>query len=634
MLQISYIKRNNTKLFESFSKHSNLKIDQLINYNPIYSQFFSLNDINYNLINLNHTWHLRDILEEEEEEQVINDSKSDSESQSDNLITILECDIVNVNNKKRKKKDVFFKMAPIINPYKYLVGKYGNIDFDQLQLPSQQNVNIKYKTISSEIQCAINNHHNASYVDGFFTYLSNTLFHSHNLFHAVQFYGSFIGIKNQYELNVMDDLDILLESEFFHENQNKLFQMDHFEEFISTFKCVQKPITINHNTSLGSITSLSCDKIQDGDDIISSNKIQNCNNDDGDDDDLVTTIDDLHLIDLDDIKSLSLDLNDITKSASNLKLYNDNSSCSSRTSHTSLSTTKSNEKKSNTKTELDNNDDKSSSNDDESSSNDDDDDDYVISVKIPKFPVNVICMESCDDTFDNIIYNGNLSVDEWYSALFQIIMTLVVYQKVFQFTHNDLHTNNVMFIETNQPFLYYQYNNITYKVPSFGRIYKLIDFGRSIYTVNGIRFASDSFDKNGDAETQYNTEPYFELLKPRIDPNYSFDLCRLGCSIFDYLIDDMEDIDKYTTCIDINSMEYIKKIIIEWCSDDQGVNILYKKNNEDRYPGFKLYKMIARHVHHHVPSKQLNRPPFQKYIYSKPFKNKDFFMNIDSMNNV
>ena len=34
--------------------------------------------------------------------------------------------------------------------------------------------------------------------------------------------------------------------------------------------------------------------------------------------------------------------------------------------------------------------------------------------------------------------------------------------------------------------------------------------------MNGIRFASDSFDKNGDADTQYNTEPYFNELKPRI----------------------------------------------------------------------------------------------------------------------
>ena len=34
-------------------------------------------------------------------------------------------------------------------------------------------------------------------------------------------------------------------------------------------------------------------------------------------------------------------------------------------------------------------------------------------------------------------------------------------------------------------------------------------------------------------------------------------------------------------------------------------NILYKKNGEERYPDFKLYKMIARTVHNHTPEAQL-----------------------------
>ena len=39
-------------------------------------------------------------------------------------------------------------------------------------------------------------------------------------------------------------------------------------------------------------------------------------------------------------------------------------------------------------------------------------------------------------------------------------------------------------------------------------------------------------------------EPYFNENKPRLEPNYSFDLCRLGCSLFDYFIDDLEDVAK------------------------------------------------------------------------------------------
>ena len=99
-------------------------------------------------------------------------------------------------------------------------------------------------------------------------------------------------------------------------------------------------------------------------------------------------------------------------------------------------------------------------------------------------------------------------------------------------------------------------------------------------------------DQNGDASTQYNFEPYMNEKKPRIDPNFSFDLCRLGCSIYDFIIDEDENPE------DFNDLQ---KIVQLWCQDDYGKNILYKKNGEERYPDFKLYKMIARTVHNHLP---------------------------------
>ena len=61
----------------------------------------------------------------------------------------------------------------------------------------------------------------------------------------------------------------------------------------------------------------------------------------------------------------------------------------------------------------------------------------------------------------------------------------------------------------------------------------------------------------------------------------------------------------------------IVKIMMNWCNDDKGRNILYKKNGEERYPDFKLYKMIARTVHKHVPLDVLNNDYFNKFIVSK-----------------
>jgi len=220
-------------------------------------------------------------------------------------------------------------------------------------------------------------------------------------------------------------------------------------------------------------------------------------------------------------------------------------------------------------------------------------------------------MENCEDTFDNLILTSELKEEEWLSAFMQIIMILITYQKSFSFTHNDLHTNNVMYNSTDKKYLYYCYKKKYYKVQTFGRIFKIIDFGRSIFKYNGNLFCSDSFQLGGDASTQYNTEPFFNDKKPRLEPNFSFDICRLACSIFDFLIDDVSEIK------DITTLDTVKRLVVEWCLDDKGINLLYKNNGQDRYPDFKLYKMIARCVHNHTPHAQLERPEFKKFALAK-----------------
>ena len=87
-------------------------------------------------------------------------------------------------------------------------------------------------------------------------------------------------------------------------------------------------------------------------------------------------------------------------------------------------------------------------------------------------------------------------------------------------------------------------------------------------------------------------------------------MCRLGCSLFDFFIDDATDIKR-------NKLSSIEKIIVGWCYDDSNKNILYKKNGEERYPEFKLYKMIARTVHNHTPENQLEYDVFSSFQVSK-----------------
>ena len=64
-----------------------------------------------------------------------------------------------------------------------------------------------------------------------------------------------------------------------------------------------------------------------------------------------------------------------------------------------------------------------------------------------------------------------------------------------------------------------------------------------------------------------------------------------------------------------------------------GKNVLYKSNGEERYPNFKLYKMIARTVHEHTPEKQLDYAYFKQFRCKNLMKatkeNKEDIMDLD-----
>lgn len=242
---------------------------------------------------------------------------------------------------------------------------------------------------------------------------------------------------------------------------------------------------------------------------------------------------------------------------------------------------------------------------------------------ITDYPVALICLEKCDGTLDSLIEKGLVDSPICMSIAFQIVITLALYQRIFQFTHNDLHTHNIMYKKTDIETLHYIYQGQAYAVPTFGYIFKIIDFGRSVYHFQGRKFTSDGFSPSGDANSQYNTEPYFNPLKKRIEENPSFDLCRLGCSIYDFIIDHDEpdrELDEFQTLVN------------QWCQDDRNKNVLYKANGKERYPNFKLYKMIARAVHSHTPDSQFIHFQSFRIPDDKPTQTPHLpWMNIDKI---
>ena len=570
------------------NEYQPLSIEKLQQYQPIYSLFFDMTVNNYNSIQLN------------------------SRKLIVNMNTILDM-VTNTTSSKQ----IFIKYSPLFDPIKYMIGKYnGNISLENLILPTLQvstspNLPQEVSSLPNEfdlLQTSNNEEqspelfaeqvsvdtvevnsrkkmdsiYNASYVDGFFCYLSSKLLNDHGFKHAVDYYGSYLGIQKQYKMNIVDDYDYLLNSTFFNKNLNKLFKTTH-NDFIHSY--------LNKN-SRANRHKLNMDP---------------------------TTISDDEPLDL-NIEELGFPSEDMAIDNSALDdVYEQSEQKYEHKSDTSDSDNNYSSEEDTSSVSDKNDDDTSEGNSQESEEENEPENIYAY---IHDFPVQMIFLEKCDGTIDELFESG---LDEKHaaSALFQVIMTLIVYQRAFNFTHNDLHTNNIMYQNTEKMFLYYKIQGVLYKVPTHGKIFKIIDFGRSIYHFQGQRFCSDSFSPGGDAATQYNCEPYFNEKKPRIEPNNSFDLCRLGTSIFDFIFDiDDPNHDR--------KMTPLQTTILRWCSDDSGKNVLYKRNGEERYPNFKLYKMIARNVHKHTPEAQLEFPFFKQFRFmgkpSKPIKD---IMNID-----
>ena len=602
---VNYQKRKNTNLFSKFSTNEKFNLTNCQNYVPIYTKFFSLTNSNFNSINLNHSWYITDI------------KNSKNTDYNDN---IYDCKVKHINDESQiVSQKMFVKQAPLLDPFKYFVGKYDYNDPSLFNLPTFDN--------TVKVHSKINSYNNTAYIDSMFSYLSSMLLNKYKFINGLDFYGSFLGIKNNYKINIADDLDYLIYSEFFIKNKNKLFEVEDYSHLYSDpvdeEPIIKKPIVIHNSSNKSNISIKSIDN-----NIFEDIFVDN-------------------VIDLKEMKDLSIDLVDITNNNTDLaslsnkssKTLKSGSSCSSRTSHTNSSL---NEINNDNDDNDDNNDDNDNHDDDNNDDNNNDDnndnnseweteddissyeEEEKIYATLKQFPIQVICLEHCENTFDNLILENELTHDEWFSALMQVIMTLITYQKCFSFTHNDLHTNNIMYNETSLKHIYYLYNKKYYKVPTFGRLFKIIDFGRAIYKLDNKLFCSDSFQSGGDASGQYNTEPYFNDKKPRLEPNPSFDLCRLACSIFDFVIEDVSEIK------DVNTLEPIQKLILDWCIDDNGINVLYKINGQERYPDFKLYKMIARCVHNHTPQAQLDRPEFASFVIDKKKLPKDaFIINID-----
>lgn len=531
-------------------------------YNPVYSTLFSERFLNSGLdtVTLDHAYEVVDV------DHV-------------RLCTSTELTTTAVEN-----REIHFKFSPLLDPYAYMIGKYAQDEITETSLTALPQ---PYATATvNRVHPKIADPCNAAYVDCFFNSLSNMLLEKHGFVNGISYYGSYLGIQRKFKLNVADDLEHLRGSRYFLENLGKRFSVPGHHESLQSESGLNAIGGSRRNKK-------KIDVVEDAllDDVLCL---------DGDEDIVQAAA-------ADALESI------YSKEESSAPLHlptSEDSDSDSELNYSSESEEgEDDEEEDETLEHLVSNDDEDE--DEEWTDDDENDDEYSDeSVEetegfIYNFPCQMICMEKCDGTLDQLFAEGNMDLDQGASALLQVIFTLIAYQRAFGFTHNDLHTNNIMYVNTDRKYLFYRYNAQVYRVPTHGRIYKIIDFGRSIYTFQGHLFCSDSFFPKGDAATQYNFGPFLNPAKPVLEPNPSFDLCRLGVSLFDFVMDlDTE----------VSDMDAFQRTIRRWCQDDRKHNVLYKRNGDDRYPNFKLYKMIARTVHRHTPEAQLEFALFRRYM--------------------
>jgi len=168
-----------------------------------------------------------------------------------------------------------------------------------------------------------------------------------------------------------------------------------------------------------------------------------------------------------------------------------------------------------------------------------------------------------------------------------------------------------MFKKTENKYLYYKYNNIYYRVPTHGYIFKIIDFGRAIITFKNKVFMNDVFSNYGEAGGQYTYPNQVQFTKYKSDdivkPNYHFDLCRLSMTILQEI-----NIDKYS--------EKIIEFLNHMCIDK------YEKNFCDMEDNFYLYKSIAKDASNCLPREIIMNDIFKSYrIKKKLFPRKSFY---------
>jgi hypothetical protein len=496
-----------------------------------------------------------------------------------------------------EKCRTFVKVVHLLNPIDMIKEKY--VCPEHPLMPQSENT--WKKTLQK-----LHNHNNQAYVDTVANFVLSR-FREHNLTpHCVYYYGAATGISKKYQYNISSEYDTYRQCRWFwkgmksHSARITVSRGDADIEDIPNFDEIYKEITTCpfDDTDEDDTTDVELEPITDG-------------------------IDNVDLSDAESIKSYTID--NIEENADNVRdIFEINKKI------TGKSTPRESQSVS------------SESDSDEGSDSDDDSEETVeldldISLEIPNMPVILIYQEAQEGVMDELLDEDEIDGHErgsqgwesrWVAWLFQVIAALSFLQNAVCFTHNDLHSNNIVWRKTDKKFLYYRAkDNTIWRIPTFGKIFSIIDFGRSIFRLGKHLWVSDDHWPDQDAGDQYNFGPFFDHTEPKNPPNPSFDLSRLAVSLIDGLFDEappkkkgkgvsiMSEEDSWKV-YETNSPLY--NLLWNWTVDKDGHTVYEDKNGDEKYEGFDLYIRIAHDVQGAVPKDQIHKPVFSQYKWKQP----------------
>jgi len=110
-------------------------------------------------------------------------------------------------------------------------------------------------------------------------------------------------------------------------------------------------------------------------------------------------------------------------------------------------------------------------------------------------PVYLMALEKFDVSIETLNSVCDLDESLLKSILFQIYAGIFTMYTILGIRHNDLHLGNIMFKITKKKFIYYELNDIYYRIPTYGFLVKIIDWGRGTYNYNNVSGNNSIFNR-------------------------------------------------------------------------------------------------------------------------------------------